>query len=82
MAASVLNSKRAIDVSVYIVRAFVRLRKTIAEHKELSSKIAKIERRLADHDTQIIALVQAIKELLKPTPPPKNRRIGFQTNEK
>ena len=82
MAASVLNSKQAIDASVYIVRAFVKLRKTIAAHKELSNKISKIERRLADHDTQILSLVQAIKELLKPTPPPKKRRIGFQTDKK
>jgi hypothetical protein len=77
MAASVLNSPRAIDVSVYIVRAFVKLRRTIAEHKELARKIAQLERRLADHDEQILSLVQAIRQLMKPGPPPKKRRIGF-----
>ncbi len=82
MAASVLNSKRAINVSVYIVRAFVKLRQTIAAHKELSSKIARIERRLANHDTQIIALAKTINELLNPTLPPKERRIGFQPGGK
>lgn len=77
MAASVLNSPRAIDVSVYIVRAFVKLRRTIAEHKELARKIAQVERRLADHDEHILSLVQAIRQLMKPEPPPKKRRIGF-----
>jgi hypothetical protein len=77
MAASVLNSQRAIEVSVFIVRAFVKLRKMIAENKELSRRIVQIERHLADHDDQIIELVKAIKQLLKPDPPPKNRRIGY-----
>ena len=81
MAASVLNSKRAIDVSVYIVRVFIKLRKAIAANKELSSKIAQLERHLADHDDQILALVQAIKNFLNPNPPPKKRRIGFQPNK-
>ncbi len=53
MAASVINSKRAVEVSLYIVRAFVRLRRAIAEHKELSRWIVQIERHLADHDEQI-----------------------------
>jgi len=81
MAASVLNSQRAIEVSVYIVRAFVKIRRMIADHKELSRKIAQIEQHLAEHDDQIIELIQAIKQFLKPDPPPKKRRIGFQTGE-
>jgi len=81
MVASVLNSTRAIEVSVFIVRAFVKLRRTIAEHKELARKIAQVERRLADHDDQILSLVQAIKQFLNPALPPKKRRIGFKANE-
>jgi hypothetical protein len=77
MAASVLNSPRAIEVSVFIVRAFVKLRRTIAEHKELARRIAQLERRLADHNEQIISLVKAIRQLMNPEPPPKRRRIGF-----
>jgi hypothetical protein len=77
MAANVLNSTRAIEVSVYIVRAFVKLRRMIAENKELSRKIVQIERHLGDHDEQIIELVKAIKQLLKPDPPPKKRQIGY-----
>jgi hypothetical protein len=77
MAASVLNTQRAIEVSVFIVRAFVKVRKTIQDQKELQHKIAIIERRLTDHDGQIIELIELIKQMLDPDPPPKNRRIGF-----
>ncbi len=81
MAASVLNSLRAVEVSVFIVRAFVKLRRMIAENKELSRRIVQIERHLANHDEQIIELVKAIKQLLKPDPPPKKRRIGFHAEK-
>jgi len=80
MAASVLNSPKAVEVSVFVVRAFVQLRETISGHKELSRKIAQIERELGDHDEQILVLVEAIKQLMDPKPPPKTRRIGFNTN--
>ena len=77
MAANVLNSTRAIEAIVYIVRAFVKLRRMDAEDKELSRKIVQIERHLADLDEQIIELVKTMKQLLKPGPPPKKRRIGY-----
>jgi phage regulator Rha-like protein len=80
MAASVLNTNRAIEVSVFIVRAFVKLRHTISEHKELAHKIAQLEHHLADHDEQILSLIRAIKQFINNTPPPKKRRIGFDTN--
>jgi len=80
MAANVLNSQRAIEVSVYIVRAFVKLRQMIAENKELSNRIVQIERHLADHDEQIIELVKAIKQLLKPDPPPKKGGLAIKAN--
>ncbi len=81
MAGSVLNSPRAIEVSVFIVGAFVKLRRTIDEHKELARKIAQLERRLADHDDQILSLMQAIRQFLNPELPPRKRRIGFKTDE-
>jgi hypothetical protein len=81
MAASILNSSRAVEVSVFIVRAFVKLRKIISTHKELANKISQLERKLTDHDDQIIALVHTIKQLMKPEPPPKKRRIGFRSEE-
>jgi len=81
MAASVLNSTRAVEVSVFIVRAFVKIRKVITAHKELAHKIAQLERKLTDHDEKIIALVHAIQQLMKPELPPKKRRIGFRPDE-
>jgi ORF6N domain-containing protein len=80
MAASVLNSPKAVEVSVFVVRAFVQLREAIAGHKELARKIAKLERKLGDHDEQIMVLVEAIKQLMDPKPLPKTRRIGFHTD--
>ena len=62
MAASILDSPRAVDVSIFIVRAFVALRRTIYGHKALARKIAQLERKLADHDDHIIALIEAIKK--------------------
>ena len=77
MAASVLNSQKAIEISVFVVRAFVLLRERIAGHKELARKIAELERRAGDHDEQIVILIEAIKQLMDPKPPPRTRRIGF-----
>lgn len=80
MAASVLNSPKAIEVSVFVVRAFVQLREMIAGHKELARKISKLERKLGNHDEQIMVLIEAIKQLMDPKPLPKTRRIGFYTD--
>ncbi len=81
MAAAVLNSRRAVDVSVFIVRAFVALRRAISEHKEISARMAKIERRLANHDKHIVVLVRAMKELSSPAAGPRKRSIGFRREE-
>jgi len=77
MAASVLNSPRAVKVSVYVVRAFVKLREVVSTHKELARKLAELERRLDTHDDQIEALLEAIRELMAPPPEPRRRHIGF-----
>jgi hypothetical protein len=83
MAANLLNSDRAIEISVYVVRAFVHLRETRAGHKELAAKIAQLERTLVTHDKQILTLFQAIKRLMAPPDPPARKRktIGFVTEE-
>lgn len=80
MVASVLNSPKAIEVSVFVVRAFVRLREMLSGHKELARKIAKLERKFICHDEQIMVLVEAIKQLMDPKLPPKTKRIGFHTD--
>ena len=78
MAASVLNTPRAVEMSVFVVRAFVRLRAFLATHKELAEKLAELERKLASHDEQIVAIIDAIKRLMAP-PGPAERRIGFES---
>jgi len=80
MAASVLNSQKAVEVSVFVVRAFVQLRGVLAGHKELARKISQLEKKLGDHDQQIMVLIEAIKQLMDPKPPPKTRRIGFSND--
>lgn len=77
MAATVLNSKRAIEMSVFVVRAFVQMRQALAVNQHLVSKLAELEARLDSHDDEIQDLVEAIRELIAP-PPANNRRIGFE----
>ena len=77
MLASVLNSERAIEASIYVVRAFVRLREFLITHKAVAQKLTELERKVVGHDQDIRALVDAIRQLM-PTPPPKKRRIGFE----
>ncbi|OGP57858.1 MAG: DNA-binding protein [Deltaproteobacteria bacterium RBG_13_61_14] len=76
MAANVLNSPRAIQASVHVVRAFVKLREMLGTHKELAHKFAQLERRLDSHDESIQVLLAAIRQLMDPKQPPR-RRIGF-----
>ena len=77
MAATVLNSERAVEMSVFVVRAFVRLREMLSTNQQLSGKIDELERRLDTHDASIQDLIEAIRELMEP-PPASGRPIGFQ----
>jgi phage regulator Rha-like protein len=83
MAATILNTPRAIEVSVYVVRAFVQLREVLATHKELAQRLeqleAKIERKLATHDQALGDIITAIRELMAPPEPTPKRPIGFVT---
>ena len=82
MVASVLNTKRAIQVSVFVVRAFVKLREMLSTHKELAHKLAALERKLQNHDESIQCLVVAIRQLMAPSEPePPKKRIGFLVEE-
>ncbi|MBK9130134.1 MAG: ORF6N domain-containing protein [Gammaproteobacteria bacterium] len=83
MAASVLNTPRAVEVSVFVVRAFVKLRELSATHKELGQKLDELERKVSGHDQAIAGLINAIRELMTPPEPKKKRPIGFgQWDEK
>lgn len=81
MAASVLNSQRAVESSVFIIRAFVRLREMIASHKALAEKFRELEKRLDGQDESIAEIVKAIQYLMQPDGPLKKKKIGFIQNE-
>ncbi len=77
MLSSVLQSQRAIQVNIEIMRAFVKLRELLASHKDLALKLAEMEKK---YDSQFKVVFDAIRELMTPIdPPPKPRRIGFRT---
>lgn len=78
MLSSVLRSKRAIQVNVEIMRAFVRLRRMLASNEELARKLAVLEKK---YDAQFKVVFDAIRELMAP-PTPKRRRIGFLVSER
>ena len=81
MAASVLSTRQAVEMSVFVVRAFVAMRQAIVQHKELAGRLALLEQRLKDHDSKIHGLLVAIRQLMTPAEVPKKRRIGFQKEE-
>jgi hypothetical protein len=80
MAATVLNSPRAMRMSVFVVRAFVRLRDFLKTNKELGEKVSELERRLDTHDESIQQIIHAIRALMQPSPVPL-KQIGFRPEE-
>jgi hypothetical protein len=78
MLASVLNSPRAVELSLYIVRVFIRLREMLSSHKNLARKLDELERHVRGHDGHIQTLFEAIRQLMTPDPI-KNRKIGFRS---
>jgi hypothetical protein len=82
MLANILNSEIAVQASVRVVRAFVRLREMVAANAKLANKLEELERRLDSHDEAIVDLFAALKRLLEPPEPPKRREIGFHVREK
>ena len=81
MLSSVLNSERAIEVNIEIMRAFARLRQLISAHRELSRKLTDLEKRIGAHDEQIRVIFDAIRQLMTP-PEPSKRKIGFIVKER
>ena len=76
MGANVLNSKQAVRMSVFVVRAFVRLREALAVHKDLARKLDALEKKVGVQDAKIQAVFDALRELMKEPEKPK-KRIGF-----
>jgi hypothetical protein len=78
MAATILNSQRAVDVSVLVVRAFVRLGHIMASDSRLAEKFNELERKVGEHDVAIQQLVAVIRELLEPPSAAERKKIGFR----
>lgn len=77
MAATVLNSRRAVQMSIFVVRAFLRLREWVRGRAELSARLTQLERRVGQHDQELRAIIQAMRQLVQPLEPLRRRRIGF-----
>jgi len=78
MLANVLNSQVAVQVSIQIVRAFIRLREAVASHKDLERRLNQLEKK---YDAQFKAVFDAIRQLMTP-PEPRKRKIGFTVKER
>ena len=78
MAASVLNTPVAVRASLFVVRAFVRMRSMVDAHKEIAGIVEKLIQRVGMHDEQIRGLFDAIRELMTPPPPKPKPRIGYR----
>ncbi len=80
MAANILQSQQATRMSVYVIRAFVRLREDLAANSAILKRLAEIDRSLLQHDTALRDIYRKLLPLLQPPPDPPRRGIGFQTN--
>jgi ORF6N domain len=81
MLSGVLNSERAVKVNIAIMRAFLKLREIIDTNRELARKFAELEQRVGKHDAEIVAILEAIRQLMAPPEKPR-REIGFHVREK
>ena len=79
MLSGVLNSERAVQVNIAIMRVFVKLREILLTHKELAHELSELERKIEKHDVDIQSIFEAIRQLMAPPPEPQRRRIGFHS---
>jgi hypothetical protein len=82
MAANVLNSPQAVEMSVFVVRAFVKMREYLGLTQAMEKRLAEIEKKLLLHDASLRDLYERIRPLLLPPPDPPKRRIGFKAEER
>jgi hypothetical protein len=81
MAANVLNSPRAVTMSVYIIRAFVKMREDLAANAAILKRLAEIDKTLLVHDSALRDIYQRLRPLLEPPPAPPKPEIGFHVKE-
>ena len=80
MLASILNSERAIEMNIQIVRVFTKIREMLLAHKDILLQLEKIEKKLTGHDEDISLIFQYLKQLLNPPSPPR-QKIGFRRKD-
>jgi hypothetical protein len=80
MAANILHSEQAVRMSVYVIRAFVRLRETLTANAVILKRLAEIDRTLLQHDTALRDIYRKLLPLLQPAPDPPRRGIGFHSS--
>ena len=81
MAANILNSPRAVAMSVYVIRAFVKMREDVAANAAILRRLAEIDKTLLVHDVTLREILQKLRPLLEPPPPPPKPEIGFHVKE-
>ena len=87
MAANILNSRRAVQMSVYVVRAFIAMRRTLSDTSEQARKLAALEKELKErldvHESAIVTILQRVMDIIDPPvqPEPLPKQIGFHTKE-
>ena len=79
MLASVLNSQTAVSISIDIIKTFINLRRILFTHKRLALRLNQLEKRMAQKDTEVQAIFEAIRELMEPPPDKRKPKIGFHT---
>ena len=81
MAANILHSEKAVRMSVYVVRTFIKLREMITCNSKLTTKLDHLEQRIDKQDQILLDIVKAMQKLLQPSPPKKKHRLGFYQNK-
>lgn len=81
MAANILNSPRAVTMSVYVIRAFVKMREDVVANAAILKRLAEIDKTLLVHDTALRDVYQKLRPLLEPPPTPPKPQIGFHVKE-
>ena len=81
MGATILKSNTAMSMSIYVVRAFIRMREELTSHRELEERLDQIEKILHVHDTQLKEFFEKIRPLLLPPPEKPRKRVGFEVKE-
>jgi hypothetical protein len=82
MAANILRSQRAVEMSVFVIRAFIKIREALAVNSSILKRLAEIDQSLIIHDSALRDLYQKLRPLLTPAPEPEKPKIGFHAGNR